>query len=86
MQVKAIKPGFFGGGRKYSGDVFDMPGTSAKKGEVIGKDNKPVTWVVPAEGETATGPKARGRTDSTSSTDPKNGSDLSDGQAGDDLQ
>ncbi|MCW3505652.1 hypothetical protein [Burkholderia cenocepacia] len=86
MQVKAIKPGFFAGARKYAGDVFDMPGTSAKKGEVIGKDSKPVTWVVPAEGETATGPKARGRNDSTSNTDPTTGSGSSGGQDADDLQ
>ncbi|MBR8201689.1 hypothetical protein [Burkholderia vietnamiensis] len=86
MQVKAIKPGFFAGARKYAGDVFDMPGTSAKKGEVIGKDSKPVTWVVPADGEASTGPKARGRVDSTSSTDQTSGSGSSGEQAGDDLQ
>lgn len=86
MQVKATKPGFFGGGRKYVGDVFDMPGTSAKKGEVIGKDGKPVSWVVPADGEAATGPKARGASASGSSSGPNSGADSSAGPAGDDLQ
>ncbi|MDN7495007.1 hypothetical protein QZM89_07400 [Burkholderia gladioli] len=86
MRVKATKPGFFGGGRKYVGDVFDMPGTSAKKGEVIGKDGKPISWVVPADGEAATGPKARGASASGSSSVPNSGTDSSAGPAGDDLQ
>ncbi|WP_186101402.1 hypothetical protein [Burkholderia gladioli] len=86
MRVKATKPGFFGGGRKYVGDVFDMPGTTAKKGEVIGKDGKPISWVVPADGEAATGPKARGGNGNTSSSDPTNGSDSSGAPDGGDLQ
>lgn len=86
MQVKAIKQGFFGGSRKYVNDVFDMPGVSVKKGEVIGKDGKPISWVVAAEGEDPTGPKASGRGDSTSSPDPKNGSGSSDELAAADLQ
>lgn len=72
-KVKAIKMGFYRGARKRPGEVFDVD-----KGEKA-------SWFVPTD-EAPTSPKARGRTDSTSSTDPKNGSDLSAGQAGDDLQ
>lgn len=86
MLVKAIKIGFFGGDRKRVGATFDMPGVSVKKGEVLGKDGKPISWVVPAEGEASTGPKARGRSDSTSNTDPTTGSGSTGGQDADDLQ
>ena len=72
-KVKAIQTGFYRGARKRVGEVFDV-----EKGEKA-------RWFVPTD-EAPTGPKARGRTDNTSSTDPKNGSGSSDGQAGDDLQ
>lgn len=72
-KVKAIKMGFYRGARKRPGEVFDVD-----KGEKA-------SWFVPTD-EAPTVPKARGRADSTSSTDPKNGSDSSGEQAGDDLQ
>ncbi|MDR8077841.1 hypothetical protein KPA96_19485 [Burkholderia cenocepacia] len=72
-KVKAIKMGFYRGARKRPGDVFDVD-----KGEKA-------SWFVPTD-EAPTGPKARGRTDSTSSTDQTTGSSSSDAQAGDDLQ
>jgi hypothetical protein len=43
------------------------------------------SWFVPTD-EAPTGPKARGRVDSTSSTDQTSGSGSSGEQAGDDLQ
>ncbi|UQP02236.1 hypothetical protein L0Z36_10145 [Burkholderia multivorans] len=72
-KVKAIKMGFYRGARKRPGEVFDV-----EKGEKA-------SWFVPTD-EAATGPKARGRGDSTSSTDPKNGSGSSDELDGADLQ
>ncbi|PRH31902.1 hypothetical protein [Burkholderia multivorans] len=72
-KVKAIKMGFYRGARKRPGEVFDV-----NKGEKA-------SWFVPTD-EAPTGPKARGRVDSTSSTEATSGSDLSDAQAGDDLQ
>ncbi|WP_175813351.1 hypothetical protein [Burkholderia contaminans] len=72
-KVKAIKMGFYKGARKRPGEVFD-----------VNKDEK-ASWFVPSD-EAPTSPKARGRSDSASSTDPKNGSDSSAEQAGDDLQ
>nr|WP_175800909.1 hypothetical protein [Burkholderia anthina] len=71
--VKAIQMGFYKGARKRVGAVFEVA-----KGEKA-------KWFVPTD-EAADGPKARGRRDSTSSTDPKNGSDSSGEQADDDLQ
>ena len=72
-KVKAIKMGFYRGARKRPGEVFDVD-----KGEKA-------SWFVPSD-EAPTGPKARGRVDSTSSTEQMNGSGSSDAQAGDDLQ
>ncbi|MBR8244782.1 hypothetical protein [Burkholderia multivorans] len=72
-KVKAIKTGFYRGARKRPGEVFDV-----EKGEKA-------SWFVPTD-EAPTGPKARGRGDSTSSTDPKNGSGSSDELDGGDLQ
>lgn len=72
-KVKAIKTGFYKGTRKRPGDVFDVT-----KGEKA-------SWFVPTD-EAPTGPKARGRSDDTSSTEPKNGSDSPGEQADDDLQ
>ncbi|AXK65952.1 hypothetical protein [Burkholderia sp. IDO3] len=72
-KVKAIQTGFYRGARKRVGEVFEV-----EKGEKA-------RWFVPSD-EAPTGPKARGRSDGTLSTDPKNGSDSSDAQAGDDLQ
>ncbi|MDN7554659.1 hypothetical protein QZM46_25440 [Burkholderia vietnamiensis] len=72
-KVKAIKMGFYRGARKRPGEVFDVD-----KGEKA-------SWFVPTD-EAPTGPKARGRVDSTSSTEQTSGSGLSGEQAGDDLQ
>lgn len=72
-KVKAIQTGFYKGTRKRVGAVFEVA-----KGEKA-------KWFVPAD-EAADGPKARGRSDSASSTDQKNGSDSSGEQAGDDLR
>ncbi len=72
-KVKAVKMGFYRGARKRPGEVFDVD-----KGEKA-------SWFVPTD-EAPSGPKARGRSDSTSNTDPTTGSGSSDGQAGDDLQ
>jgi len=72
-KVKAIQTGFYRGARKRVGEVFEV-----EKGEKA-------SWFVPAD-EAPTGPKARGRADSTSSTDPKNGSGSSDELDGGDLQ
>ncbi|SMG01067.1 Phage protein [Burkholderia singularis] len=73
-KVRAIKTGFFGGARRYPGDVFEVPkGIKAK-------------WFVPADGEAATGPKARGQFGSGSSTEPTNGVGSSGALAADDLQ
>lgn len=72
-KVKAIKMGFYRGARKRPGEVFDV-----EKGEKA-------SWFVPTD-EAPTDPKARGRGDSTSSTDPKNGSGSSDELDGADLQ
>ena len=71
--VKAIQTGFYKGARKRVGDVFEV-----SKGEKA-------KWFVPTD-EAKSDPKARGRADSTSSTDPKSGSGSSGEQAGDDLQ
>ncbi|HEP6279810.1 hypothetical protein [Burkholderia vietnamiensis] len=72
-KVKAIKMGFYRGARKRPGEVFDVD-----KGEKA-------SWFVPTD-EAPTGPKARGRVDSTSSTEQTSGSGSSGEQAGDDLQ
>ncbi|MGU4696730.1 hypothetical protein K6L09_08690 [Burkholderia cepacia] len=72
-KVKAIKMGFYRGARKRPGEVFDVD-----KGEKA-------SWFVPTD-EAPTGPKARGRNDSTSNTDPTTGSGSSGGQDADDLQ
>jgi hypothetical protein len=72
-KVKAIKMGFYRGARKRPGEVFDV-----EKGEKA-------SWFVPTD-EAPTGPKARGRADSTSSTEATNGSGSSVGQDADDLQ
>lgn len=80
MKVKAIKQGFFGGGRRNPGNTFEMPNVTVKAGEVIGKNGKAVSWVVPATGEGTTGPKARGasvldpaRTNGSTSPDEPDG-------------
>ncbi|MBN3738083.1 hypothetical protein [Burkholderia sp. Tr-20355] len=72
-KVKAIQTGFYRGARKRVGEVFDV-----EKGEKA-------KWFVPTD-EAPTGPKARGRSDSTSNTDPTTGSGSSGGQDADDLQ
>lgn len=72
-KVKAIQTGFYRGARKRVGEVFDV-----EKGEKA-------KWFVPSD-EAKTDPKARGRADSTSNTDPTSGSGSSGEQAGDDLQ
>lgn len=72
-KVKATKMGYHKGVRRRPGEVFDV-----EKGEKA-------SWFVPTD-EAPTGPKARGRADSTSSTDPKNGSDSSGEQDDADLQ
>ncbi|HDR9164865.1 TPA: hypothetical protein QDB28_005301 [Burkholderia vietnamiensis] len=72
-KVKAVKMGFYRGARKRPGEVFDVD-----KGEKA-------SWFVPTD-EAPTGPKARGRVDSTSSADQTSGSGSSGEQAGDDLQ
>ncbi|RQQ30525.1 hypothetical protein [Burkholderia stagnalis] len=72
-KVKAIKTGFYRGARKRVGEVFDV-----QKGEKA-------SWFVPTDEDTAV-PKARGRADSTSSTEQTTGSGSSCGQAAEDLQ
>jgi len=72
-KVKAIKMGYHKGVRRRPGEVFDV-----EKGEKA-------SWFVPTD-EASTGPKARGRSDSTSNTDPTTGSGSSGGQDADDLQ
>ncbi len=72
-KVKAIQTGFYRGARKRVGEVFEV-----EKGEKA-------KWFVPSD-EAPTGPKARGRVDSTSSTDPTSGSGSSTGPDADDLQ
>lgn len=71
--VKAIQTGFYKGTRKRVGAVFEVA-----KGEKA-------KWFVPTD-EAADGPKARGRSDSTSNTDPTSGSGSSGGQPGTGLQ
>lgn len=72
-KVKAIQTGFYRGARKRVGEVFEV-----EKGEKA-------KWFVTTD-EASTGPKARGRSDSTSNTDPTTGSGSSGGQDADDLQ
>ncbi|PVX84348.1 hypothetical protein [Paraburkholderia unamae] len=81
MKVKATKQGYFGGGRRNPGDTFEMPNVTVKAGEVIGKNGKAVSWVVPASGEGTSGPKARGAT--VIETPKTNGSTSPDEQDGD---
>ncbi|ARL48215.1 hypothetical protein BOC50_36490 [Burkholderia pseudomallei] len=72
-KVKAIQTGFYRGARKRVGEVFEV-----EKGEKA-------KWFVPSD-EAPTAPKARGRADSTSSTDPTSGSGSSAVPDADDLQ
>lgn len=47
-KVRAIKMGYYGGARRYEGEVFEVEkGAKAK-------------WFVPASGEDSSGPKVRG--------------------------
>lgn len=60
MLVKATKLGFYNKSRQRVGSVFEMAGVKVDKNQIIDKSGKVVSWVVPAKGEGAGGPKARG--------------------------
>lgn len=79
MRVKATKVGFYGGGRRRVGEVFDMEGVREKQGQVLGRNGRPVSWVVPADGERTNAPKALG----PSGTEPKSTSESSGADSGD---
>ncbi|MFP3799442.1 hypothetical protein [Paraburkholderia sp. SIMBA_027] len=67
IKVRALKPGFHGVKRRYAGEVFVMEDVTIKSGAVIGKNGKPISWVVPTDEELAE-KKARGGRETNSTT------------------